>query len=87
MIGKLTSSIDGERVYFDPRKDPLTGESRALDPNDPIDRAILARLAERESLGLANASDPFETGRRVEDGNGAGSGRLGKKQVAFGKRL
>ncbi len=87
LLGQQVKTFSAGRVLTDPRKDPLTGERRALDTNDPIDRAIMARLAERESQGLAKVSDPFETGRRADDNVGDASGGFGKKQVTFGKRV
>ncbi len=88
--------IDGPQVrpqrevYYDPRKDPLTGQSRALDPNDPIDRAIMARLKEREQLGLDKSSDPFAMDRRATDRDAQQSGTDAsqpvRRQTIFGKR-
>lgn len=85
LLGQPSKTFAQERVYFDPRKDPVSGESRALDPNDPIDKLIIARLAERESLGLPKVSDPFETGRRAEDRDAAAKS-FGRAPVAFGKK-
>ena len=55
------------QVMYDPRKDPVTGQSRELDPDDPIDRAIIARLKERAQMGLEKTTDPFELDRRATD--------------------
>ena len=78
------------QVYYDPRKDPVTGQSRQLDPNDPIDRAIMARLEERQRLGLDKADEPQSLDRRATDraGQQAGmeTGAFGKRSTAFGKR-
>ncbi len=78
------------QVMYDPRKDPVTGESRELDPNDPIDRAIMERLRERERLGLEKPSDPFATDRRASDRGAAQTGTddaaFIRRAPAFGKR-
>lgn len=86
LLGQAPKTFGQERVLYDPRKDPVSGESRALDPNDPIDKLIIDRLAERESLGLSKVSDPFETGRRAEDKMDNGTKTFGRAPVAFGKK-
>ncbi len=78
------------QVMYDPRKDPVTGQSRELDPNDPIDRAIMARLKEREQLGLDKATDPFERDRRAGDRDEEQAepniGAPARRVAPFGKR-
>ncbi len=86
LLGQQPKAFGQERVFYDPRKDPLSGDSRALDPNDPIDKLIIERLAERESLGLSKVSDPFETGRRAEDQIDDAVKTFGRAPVAFGKK-
>ena len=86
LLGQTPKSFEQDRVRYDPRKDPVSGESRALDPNDPIDKLIIERLAERESLGLSKVSDPFETGRRAEDQIDDAVKTFGRAPVAFGKK-
>ncbi len=82
--------IDGavqpaQTVYYDPRKDPVTGQSRELDGNDPVDRAIMARLEERVKLGLDKAEGSAEQSRRSGDIS-VPVPSFGKRMASFGRR-
>jgi hypothetical protein len=56
-----------------------------LNANDPIDRAIMARLEERRRLD-ADGSGSAEFGRRASDRIAGGAPAFGKRQGSFGTR-
>lgn len=70
----------------EPHDGALNRDSKVeLNANDPIDRAIMARLEERRRMD-ANSTNPTDFSRRASDRISGGATAFGKRQTSFGTR-
>jgi hypothetical protein len=72
----------------EPQADPASRTSNSeveLNSNDPIDRAIMARLEERRRMD-ADGSNPTDFNRRASDRALGAAPAFGKRQTSFGTR-